>query len=169
MELYIHDANILIDIVQLNVVEAFLNIQTTIYTTDFVFAELDHEQQLVLDRPEFIRLITEGDDLQAVFKLFETYKGLSMEDCSVLHFSEKMKGCLISGDGKLRKVAQARQIEVRGIIYILEQIKVQGLLSLDVCIAKLKELKNINDRLPKVEIDSRIQEWQLELDHRGNP
>ncbi|MDX2245783.1 MAG: hypothetical protein SF052_03345 [Bacteroidia bacterium] len=165
MKLYINDANILMDIVQLDIVDSFLSLNAALYTTDFVFAELNQLQQSAMQRQELIRLKPEGEDLVSIFELFTNINGLSIEDCSVLHFAEKMKGCLISGDGKLRKVAKARHIEVRGIIYIMEQIKTQGLLDLVTCVDKLHELKTINERLPMDEIDARIEAWRLEINH----
>lgn len=45
MNLLINDANILIDIVKLDIVEAFLSLNFDLHTTDFVFAELNADQQ----------------------------------------------------------------------------------------------------------------------------
>lgn len=45
MKLLINDANILIDIVKLDLVNAFLSLDFDLHTTDFVFAELNVQQQ----------------------------------------------------------------------------------------------------------------------------
>ena len=45
MKLLINDANILIDIVKLDIVEAFLSLDFNLHTTDFVFSELKKSQQ----------------------------------------------------------------------------------------------------------------------------
>ena len=41
MKLLINDANILIDIAKLGLVDAFLSLDFDLHTTDFVFAELN--------------------------------------------------------------------------------------------------------------------------------
>lgn len=65
------------------------------------------------------------DDFTAITKLMNSHNGLSFEDCSVWHYAIKMNGVLISGDGLLRKKARISGVEVRGIIFIMEEIKVQ--------------------------------------------
>jgi hypothetical protein len=74
-----------------------------------------------------------------------------------------MNGILVTGDGKLRTKARASGVEVRGMIYIIEQIKMQGLLPVAACIEKLTLLKELNDRLPMDEINNRIQAWNNEI------
>lgn len=45
MKIHINDANILMDIVQLDLASVFLELNFELYTTDFVFAEIEPEQQ----------------------------------------------------------------------------------------------------------------------------
>lgn len=159
MKLLINDANILIDIVKLELVEAFLSLDFDLHTTDFVFAELEDYQQESLKSEHLGIIKTENqEDFEEIIGLLNN-KGLSFEDCSVWHYAKKLNGTLVTGDGILRKKVTHAGIEVKGIIFILEEIKNQNKLSIDVCILKLNKLKNINNRLPKHEIDKRILDW----------
>jgi rRNA-processing protein FCF1 len=160
MKLLINDANILIDIVKLDIVEAFLSLDFNLHTTDFVFSELKKSQQESLTSANLQIIKTESlDDFTGIMMLMNSHIGLSFEDCSVWHYALKMNGVLISGDGLLRKNARISGVEVRGIIFIIEEMKIQAKLPCRDCIQKLEELKSINDRLPKHEIDKRIQDW----------
>ena len=135
MKLLINDANILIDIVKLDLVEAFLSLNFDLHTTDFVFSELEIEQQNSLSSIRLKIISTENnEDFTAIIQLLNSHKGLSFEDCSVWHYAHKMKGTLITGDGILRKKVTNAGLEVKGIIFILEEIKNQNLLPIDVCI-----------------------------------
>ena len=164
MKLLINDANILIDIVKLDLVEAFLQLEFEMHTTDFVFSELEERQQNFFLNEKLNIITTEKtEDYTQIFKLQSLHKGLSFEDCSVWHYAKQLKGILITGDGKLRKNASHAGIVVKGIIYIIEEIKIQNLLSIEDCIEKLKELKKLNNRLPHNEIDKRVQIWGDEL------
>ena len=163
MKLHINDANILMDIVKLGLVDAFLALGFELYTTDFVFAEMEPEQQLLLASDTLIKLGAIEEDITVIFKMTNEHAGLSFEDCSTWYFAQKMDGILVTGDGKLRKKASAAGVEVRGMIYIIEQIKEQELLPVSTCIEKLTALKAMNDRLPMDEIDSRIQNWSNEI------
>lgn len=159
MKLHINDANILMDIVKLDLAEAFLALGFELYTTDFVFAEMEPEQQALLASEVLIKIGADEADMTAIFEMTEQHAGLSFEDCSTWYFAQKMDGILVTGDGRLRKRASASGIEVRGMIYIIEQIKEQELLPVATCIEKLTALKALNDRLPMNEIDSRIEAW----------
>jgi len=66
----------------------------------------------------------------------------------------------VTGDGKLRKTAIKDGIEVRGIIYIFDQMLEQELISFDEAIEKIELLYKINNRLPKQEIKKRKEFWQ---------
>jgi rRNA-processing protein FCF1 len=163
MKLLINDANILIDIAKLGLVDAFLSLDFDLHTTDFVFAELNDQQQESMSS-ERLKIITTDNqqDFNSIMVLLNAHKGLSFEDCSVWHYTHKLKGTLITGDGILRKKVTNAGLDVKGIIYILEEIKQQNKLPINICIEKLQELKMINDRLPKHEIDKRINDWTIE-------
>ena len=163
MKLHINDANILIDIVQLDLVVAFLALNFEMHTTDFVFAELATAQQQALKSEKLIIINPTATDLFAISDLTNENNGLSFEDCSVWYFAQKMSGVLITGDGNLRKKAKAAGIDVKGIIFIIEEIKCQNILTTETCIAKMQALHSLNDRLPQNEITKRIALWQKEI------
>jgi rRNA-processing protein FCF1 len=163
MKLLINDANILIDIVKLDIIEAFLSLDFDLHTTDFVFEELEKYQQESLKSQRLGIIKTENQtDFMDIINLLNSNKGLSFEDCSVWHYTKKMNGTLITGDGILRKKVTNAGLEVKGIIYILEEIKNQNKLPVNVCIVKFHDLKIINNRLPMHEIDKIILEWSNE-------
>ncbi|MFY8180628.1 MAG: hypothetical protein ACOVLG_02545 [Flavobacterium sp.] len=163
MKLHINDANILMDIVKLDLTASFLALEFELYTTDFVFAEMEPEQQELLLSNTLIKIGATAEDMTAIFELSEQHAGLSYEDCSTWYFAQKMNGILVTGDGKLRTKARASGVEVRGMIYIIEQIKLQELLPTVDCIEKLRLLRELNDRLPMNEIENRIQTWSNEI------
>ena len=163
MKLHINDANILMDIVKLDLTVSFLALEFELYTTNFVFAEMEPEQQEQLLSNTLIKIGANQEDMNAIFELSEQHVGLSYEDCSTWYFAQKMDGILVTGDGKLRTKARASGVEVRGMIYIIEQIKQQGLLPTVDCIEKLRLLRELNDRLPMNEIENRIQTWSNEI------
>jgi rRNA-processing protein FCF1 len=164
MKLLINDANILIDIVKLDIVDAFMSLEFDLHTTDFVLAELNDIQQEKIALGRLSILKTDSvEDFSSIVSLVNLHKGLSFEDCSVWHYTQKMQGTLITGDGMLRKKALNAGLAVKGIIFILEQIKEQNKLPIALCIEKLEVLKTLNERLPKHEIDKRIHDWNSEI------
>ena len=173
MKIVINDANILIDLVKLELIDAFSMLDFDLHTTDFVLDELNDEQRTPIDSLNYGKKITvietiETKDFQGITTLLEKSKGLSFEDCSVWYYSKKMSGILLTGDGKLRKQASKDNIEVRGIIYLFDALLNQNLISFQEAIKKIKQLMLLNNRLPKKEIDKRIELWNVKIMQDNN-
>lgn len=167
MKIVIIDANILIDLAKLDLLDIFSKLDFDLYTTDFVYEELNEEQKSpisILKKKGHLKIIETEElaDFQKISELLESSSGLSFEDCSVWHYSEKLSGTLLTGDGKLRKQVSKDGIEVRGILYVLDELIKQKLLGFTLAIEKVKQLYQLNNRLPKKEIEKRIEHWNNE-------
>ena len=163
MKLLINDANILIDIIKIDMVAAFLQLNFELKTTDFVFSELKLEQQQLF-KSKKLQIIesNEVEDIEGIYKLLSTNNGVSFEDCSVWYYAKKLNGVMVTGDGGLKKKVTNSGIEVRGIIFLIEEMKRQEIITNKQAIHKLEVLIKINPRLPKLEIEKRISLWNSE-------
>lgn len=165
MQIVINDANILIDLAKLELLNEFSQLNFKFYSTDFVIEELNSDQRKLVDhlieehQLSVIETATETDFI-GISYLLENSTGLSFEDCSVWYYSKQMDGILLTGDGKLRKQARNDSVEVRGIIYIFDQLIEQNIITPSVAIERMKELLQLNVRLPKKEINKRLLEWE---------
>ena len=167
MKIVINDANILIDLAKLDLLDVFSKLPFDLYTTDFVYEELNEEQKSpvsILHKNGFIKIIETEEvlDFQNITELLDSSTGLSFEDCSVWYYSQKLSGTLLTGDGKLRKQVSKQGIEVRGIIYVFDELVKQKLLNYPIAVEKIEQLYQLNNRLPKKEIDKRIEHWNEE-------
>ncbi|MFN8864731.1 MAG: hypothetical protein ACK500_06145 [Flavobacteriales bacterium] len=164
MLLLISDANILIDIVKLDLVAAFFQLPHDIQTTDFAFEELLGDQDVILPHNGLTIITTpHPEELEEISALYRQHTGISYPDASVWYYAQKQDGILVTGDGTLRKKAAASGIEVRGIIFILDEMKTHNLFSVEHGILKLQQLLEINPRLPEDLIQQRITDWTAEL------
>lgn len=164
MKILINDANILIDLAKLKLLELFSKLNFELHTTDFVYEELNEEQKSPVSNlynNGTLKIIETQEvlEFQKINTLLEKSKGLSFEDCSVWYYSRKLSGTLLTGDGKLRKQVSKEGIEVRGIIYVFDELVSQNLLEFSSAVEKIKQLSQLNDRLPKKEIEKRIKLW----------
>ena len=168
MRIVINDANILIDLAKLELLDVFSKLKFELYTTDFVYEELNQEQKSpvsMLNKNGHLTIIEteETIDFQNITNLLDSSTGLSFEDCSVWYYSQKLSGTLLTGDGKLRKQVSKKGIEVRGIIYIFDELLEQDLIDINIAIEKIEQLYHLNNRLPKKEIAKRIENWKKRL------
>lgn len=164
MKIIINDANILIDLFHLDLLDMFFKLKDfDIRTTDFVFNELYEEQKEVLKQfveTHSFQLIESNErDLQMIFTLFNETKGLSIPDCSVMYFANKEQGILLTGDGKLRSQSLKKGVEVKGILYIFDILLLSELISFEMAIYKIEQLYQKNQRLPQKAKTERLECW----------
>jgi rRNA-processing protein FCF1 len=165
MRVIINDANILIDLVKLDLIDDLLLLEFDFKITDFVLDELNIEQHSAI--LEYIEegyidlIITDNlDDLDSIGNIYNTYNGISLQDASVWHYAEKYEGILLSGDKNLRKQATNKGLEVRGILYIFDELLLANVIPFDEAIYKLDMLYRMNSRLPLDAKNERIAKWQ---------
>lgn len=165
----ISDANVIFDLLSVQLLEAFFALPCEICTTDLVISEIERpEQQQIIQK--FIKLkklgvaIFEFDEFSEILLLQSTSKNnTSIEDCSVLYYAQKVDGRLLTGDGKLRSAAEKDNVKVSGILYLFDNFVEYGLLSASEAAENLKALMTINIRLPKAECETRIAKWRKGL------
>ena len=168
LRVVITDANILIDLINLNLSTALF--ESNIFefkTTDFVFEELYEEQkeklQFLIEAKQLEVFKSDEVDVQEIFKLKQQTTTLSIQDCSVWHYASKLKGILLTGDRQLRSHSNRSGVEVRGILFLFDQMLLNKLITYALAIEKLSHLSKINKRLPKNEIEKRLRMWKIKI------
>jgi len=165
MKIFVNDTNILIDLANLDLLEAFSQLDALLYTTDLVVSEISDSKQKtkidsLIDRGMLIVISLEADEFNEIYALKEDNSGLSLEDCSVWFAADKYKGTLVTGDGKLRKEAARKGTEVRGILYLFDEFVKNAILDHETARDRLILLREINPRLPEREINKRLRLWK---------
>lgn len=153
----INDANILIDLLKIEIFDVFMLLPYEMYITDFVLEELKvYSQKSTVENSSITIVTSSEDEIIDMVGLNSKCLQLSIEDCSVWYHAKKLGAGVITGDGKLRKQIRKDGIEVHGIIAVIDELVKYGLLSPSESAKKLCNLKQINPRLPIDEIDNRI-------------
>lgn len=162
MRIAIQDANIIIDLIECGIFEAFFELGIETHTTTLVLEEIerDHQRRKCVSGIKAKRLhLHEISTDHYLSLLSEQRGGLSVTDLSVLELAAIHKATLLTGDGAIRKTARSKHITVRGILWVFDQLVHEALISQTDAVNKLEKLKAINTRLPIEEIDKRIEAW----------
>ena len=165
MEIIVNDTNIFIDLHSIGLLEALCELPYDVRTVDFVIAEItDHNQAEALSA-----LTTEGkiriesfdaEELGEIISEHSSVPGnISIPDCSVCYYARKHSATLLTGDRQLRRYAEASNVSVRGVLFIFDELVANNVIPSQQAATKLRELLAINVRLPKAEIDKRIDNW----------
>jgi rRNA-processing protein FCF1 len=154
-KILVNDSCILFDLIDLNLIENFFQLDFMVYTTQMVIEEIADDIQI----SEISKYISNGklviddiDSFENIQLLFDKLSGLSFTDCSVLELAEREKGIIVSSDKGLRNEAQRRNLTVRGILWIIETLLKEEIITSEIALEKLKILPEINQRAPAKEI-----------------
>lgn len=166
MNILVNDANILIDLIKLELLPHFFALDFDFYTTDMVLGELHpHQQASLLPYIDSKKLIVEPvsiDDLIAIYHIMAQRPVLSDKDCSALHQARKMQATLITSDNSLRKYAKEQKIEVHGHLWVFDRMFDFKTITGSHACEKLDELCHaVNPRLslPDKECQSHKKRW----------
>lgn len=168
MIIVVNDANILIDLIKLELLEPFFNLNWEFHSTNLIIENELYDEQKELLIPfiilgKFIIQELSPDDMIAIFTLQYEKPQLSDKDCSALHCAQKLSASLITSDNVLRKQAKSKSIDVHGHLWVFDALVTQKCITPQQAITKLKELNIINTKLklPIKDCEERIEKWNV--------
>jgi len=163
MKIIVNDTNILIDLANLDLLENMINLPYEFHTIDFVINEIKNPLQLekiykIINLGKLKVGITKSNEYSEILKL--QTKNLSFQDCSVWYYATKIKGILLTGDANLKKLALNNGLNVKGILFIFDELLQNKIIDKKTAFEKLIILEQKNIRLPKSELEKRKLEYQ---------
>lgn len=164
-KIVINDTNIFIDLLSVQGCEVFFSLPWEVHTTRLVMEELTHtNQRAVIDsfasRGKLIIDCFTSDDYQELHEQYAEISNLSLADCSIWYLAHKTHYSLLTGDKNLRREAEKDGIEVHGIVYVIQAMVDELLLTPSEAINVLQQLQRKNHRLPKDDIESYLRRWK---------
>ena len=169
-KIVVNDTNVFIDLLDVGLLDQFFHLPWEIHTTDFVMLELLREGQKdavsKYERDGRLRVATfifdEIIEINKLHKRHDSNNNVSLTDCSVWYYAKRNRYTLLTGDRRLRSSALCEGVDVRGIIYVFDELVKFGIITSDLAHEKLRTLKELNPRLPQDEIDKRLKLWNGE-------
>jgi len=168
MIIVVNDANVLIDLVKLQLLPHFFSLQFKFYTTDLILNELHswqvQELQMYINNGTLIVIQLNDTELIDISLLQAEKRQLFIQDCSSIVCARKVYGDLLTSDNNLRKFAIKKSLTVYGHLWIFDRMVETLIITPNFAIEKLTELREvINPRLnlPKIECENRIELWKL--------
>lgn len=170
-KIVVNDTNVFIDLYEVGLLEDFFSLPWEVHTTDLVMLELQREGQheTVARYKADKRLVvpvSEAKELLEIGNMYQQYlnrTNLSLTDCSVWYYAKVNKYILLTGDRKLRTASTYDGVEVHGVIYVFDCLVEYDVISRQIAVEKLQQLFKINPRLPKEDVEKRINLWKAEI------
>lgn len=168
MTLLIHDANVLIDLISIDLLDLALDLPFRMATTDLVRQEIEDTDQIralesCINSGKLDIITSSFEEIKAIASVMEKCNRLSLADCSVLYHATELDSIVISGDAKLRKEATTRHVVVHGTPWIMSMLADTKDINLPIIIAGMEQLLGINPRLPYKECQKLLENWKIRL------
>ena len=167
MDIVINDTNIFLDLYDVGLLDRFFQLPVQVHTVDFVVNEIKQptQQGVMQDLISRGMLIVKGYSSESLANLYqfkdECGGNLTLADSTIIYYAQSIAGCrILTGDHQLRNRAEKRGITVSGILYVFDLLVEHKLIPQSVAAQKLENLFKINTRLPKQEIEIRIERWK---------
>ncbi|MFN3379829.1 MAG: hypothetical protein ACK41O_10265 [Runella zeae] len=141
----INDANLFIDLYEVQLTATFFGLPLVFHTTQLILNELEDEQVAQLqpyiqNGSLYVRHLSR-EEIESLDALTPHSRKLSRQDLSVYFYAREIGKCMIlTGDNRLRKEAQRQGFEVHGILWVLEQMVIEALLTPNDAVTALQNL-----------------------------
>jgi predicted nucleic acid-binding protein len=164
MNIAVCDANILIDLLQVELFNAFLNLKWEMHVPPDVVDEVQEPNSDQLDHAiqshEIHLPVFTPEELFRIQDYKASYQPLSIQDCSCLLLAENLSAVLLTDEKKLKTIATASHgIQVHGILWVFEQLVAKKVITKHKAHVGLSRLITINNRLPKSECGRLLKRW----------
>ena len=155
--LLISDANILIDMTAGRLIDAMFDLPYEYATPSILY-----EQELIqyhADLPEkgLKMLELEPASIDRMVRLSSKYSGVSSYDIAALSLSKQVSAPLLTGDGKLRQVCLEENVEVRGTVWLVEEMLIAGRITVEEARTAYQRMELDGSRLPWPEVDKQLK------------
>lgn len=157
---WVLDANIPIDFAVADLLDVLFRLPLELHTTDILFAELKRPPGAILVGLGLQVYPLSGAQLLEVISLQQRYSRLSRSDLSAFVLARDTGAGLLTGDSRLRELAQAAGIEVHGTLWLLEALMTHRLLAAAQLSAALNAIQAAGGRLPLGEVKDLIRRRQ---------
>jgi rRNA maturation endonuclease Nob1 len=162
IEVVIKDACILFDLIDLDLLGSFYQLNLIVKTTPQVIAEITDTDQLsqvtvYIDNGK-LQIDDSGDHAEHS-EIVDKNPGLSLTDASVLDLATRLNATVLSSDKSLRNESQRRGLTVRGVLWIVEELHCKQILTLEAMLEKLKAYPEMNRWAPRSHIDALIKKY----------
>lgn len=159
----VKDACILFDLIDLELLDNFFEMDFIVLTTQAVLDEIKdpYQNKIVIKHVDLgnISIDQFGND-GLIIELYSEHKGLSLIDCSVIELAFRRGGILLSSDKSVRKVSTENKIEVHGLLWVIEMLVNSTVINRSKAVKTLIRYLDMNNRAPRKKVESLIEKFK---------
>jgi hypothetical protein len=157
---YVTDANVLIDLHWGQVLELLVSMPDEFAVADVTVAETEEPSAKQIEQAGLRQESLPGAGVNAAVELLALDSRISVQDAFALVLAERTGRVLLTGEKRLRTLAQRRGVEVHGTLWLLERMMEAGALTPGQAADALERMLACGRRLPAEEAQAMIRQWR---------
>lgn len=157
--IYISDTNIWSHFRHGGLLEELFALPFAFASTEFVLDELLAGEAEQLKALGLVVETLESDAVTALFNLKVQHNNSALADVSCYYVAKEKGLPLLTGDGQLREQATKDGVEVRGALWLLDQLIEHEVIASNHAAAALQAMLDAGARLPRAECERRFGDW----------
>lgn len=171
MRIIVNDSSALIDLAKTRLLENLLRLPYRFVIPDVLYADelitLHHYRREQLLDIGFVLGELDGPQVGKAGEYGHRYPALSLNDCFALVMAETTDDAvLLTGDQRLRRVAEQHRVETHGILWLLDQLLERGAVDPAILRDALQSLaRDRTVRLPVKEVQRRMHALAKRLEN----
>jgi predicted nucleic acid-binding protein len=154
------DANILIDLSRGDLLTWLFALPGQFAAPDGVLDELVEPDRERLRQMGLQRAALSTEQLLEAALLRAEHQQLSFGDCTALIAARDAQAMLLTGDAGLRAFAQEHDVEVHGVLWVMDELEAASILNGPALAASLRRMLDRGARLPADECRARLKRWE---------
>ena len=135
MRIIVSDTSCMIDLRKAALLDTILALPytfvlpDTLFEDEWLFLSASDKKMLLADGLEVREL--PGPSVTRAAAHFNRHRRLTLNDCFALVLAEDIENSiLLTGDGSLRAIAEGNGIEVRGVLWVIDELESHGIVPL---------------------------------------
>ena len=159
-KILVSDTNIWIDLHRCGLLETVFQLPHQFVTTEFVWRELHQPPGTRLTDLGLVLETLEQEEILELYSLRRDLGNSSIADVSCYLTARNRNWILLTGDKALRSSGFESDLDVRGILWLLDELYEHSLVNGDMLAAGLQQMIDQGARLPETECQHRIRFWK---------
>ena len=159
-KILVSDTNIWIDLHRCGLLEIVFQLPHQFVTTEFVWRELRQPPGTRLTNLGLLLEPLDQDEILELFDLRAELGNSSIPDVSCYLTARNRNWTLLTGDKAVRNSGFEAELEVRGVLWLLDELYEHNLANGNTLADSLQAMLDRGARLPESECEHRIALWQ---------
>lgn len=159
-KILVSDTNIWIDLHRSGLLEVVFSLPHQFVTTDFVMWELHLPSGWQLNEMGLAVESMSGEEVKTLYELRHTLNNSSLADVSCYLMAKERGWTLLTNDGRLRRAGQRANLEVHGVLWILDELDRCHLITATQLSIALESMLEAGARLPEEACRQRLRRWR---------